>query len=673
MFLPAAHCLFLVAIGGTAVVTDSVAIGLGLAPVYALGVLAVRRGWAIPAWVETVAALALVPPAWLFARAKGDADLIAFQYWMTVLLVVRAWKRLERRDYVFSLCMAAGIFTQIGKVYSDLPILFLTLLNLLLAPHALHEVMVRFHQSARPASLKTGALRRVTALGGVSAGLAAVMTGVFLLLPRGGQSTALRQELASMQSGFSDNVSLGTFSSIKQNHQIAMRVATARPGMWRCSVMDLYRGGTWHPSGAQYRWRKGGEPTSARPGISPDRHRVEILNLGLVNYRFFSRGDVVDIQRIRAPEIIWINDLNGTLGTRLTDVRLQRSAEYEIETVEGEYFGVTELTGRRWALPWGGGTIPENELYLQVPEDVSSAVRELAARLTGDAATVAERVAAVEDYLRANMTYSLTDLDSGDMAPLDYFLFQQRSGHCEYFATAMAMLLRCAGVHTRTVQGFGPGILVDDYYVVRMSDAHLWVDVFYPGQGWRSHDPTPVMASSLEAAAMLGTWFDRLQIKWLTYVMDYDGGLSFEWLAGLSSLFHRQSQGGSRPEMDPGSWHMREALIIGLTVCGVALLAWLLRCGCRRIQRRGGRAGDEIPRWFVRYRHALSRCGYGEGDTLTAHELLQQVSQDSAIEEDAQMLTELYCRVRYRGDVLGKVDLDKAEAASRRIAGRVRR
>src|SRR5204862_3418675 len=78
-------------------------------------------------------------------------------------------------------------------------------------------------------------------------------------------------------------------------------------------------------------------------------------------------------------------------------------------------------------------------------------------------------------------------------APLADFLLRERVGYCQQFSGAMALLLRMGGVPARVAAGFSPGSLDRDRreYVVRDMDAHSWVEVFFPGIGWVTRDPTP--------------------------------------------------------------------------------------------------------------------------------------------------------------------------------------
>ncbi|MCL6457509.1 MAG: DUF3488 and transglutaminase-like domain-containing protein [Gorillibacterium sp.] len=158
--------------------------------------------------------------------------------------------------------------------------------------------------------------------------------------------------------------------------------------------------------------------------------------------------------------------------------------------------------------------------YLSLPASVPDRVKELAASITAGAANPYDKATAIAAFLQANYTYSL---DKAKVAPVgrdfaDYFLFESKNGYCDYFSTAMVVLLRSSGIPARWVKGFAPGEITspisgqstrttiaafsstDDsanYSVtVRNSDAHSWVEVYFPQVGWISFDPTPTQGVS---------------------------------------------------------------------------------------------------------------------------------------------------------------------------------
>jgi len=122
-------------------------------------------------------------------------------------------------------------------------------------------------------------------------------------------------------------------------------------------------------------------------------------------------------------------------------------------------------------------------------------IKTLADQVTANLTNNYDRAAAIESYLRSNYSYTLTPPvpKDGTTDPIGAFLFDSKQGYCEYFATAMGDMLRAEGIPTRLVNGYGPGTYDNKIkqYVVKESDAHTWVEAFFPGYGWIPFEPTP--------------------------------------------------------------------------------------------------------------------------------------------------------------------------------------
>ena len=130
--------------------------------------------------------------------------------------------------------------------------------------------------------------------------------------------------------------------------------------------------------------------------------------------------------------------------------------------------------------------------YLQLPPDLSAQIGDLARKITIGSETPYEKADAVTNYLRNSITYSETFTTPPDgIDPLDWFLFNTRSGFCNYYATAEVILLRSVGVPARMVVGFAQGESEPpDMYTVLEKDAHAWPEVYFPGVGWVEFEPT---------------------------------------------------------------------------------------------------------------------------------------------------------------------------------------
>src|SRR5690606_29937901 len=183
------------------------------------------------------------------------------------------------------------------------------------------------------------------------------------------------------------------------------------------------------------------------------------------------------------------------------------------------------------------GYVPADRFYLQIPR-LDPRIVELADSLTEGLDNRYDRAVAIERYLR---TFGYTrDLPATRAeTTLEHFLFERREGHCEYFSTAMVVLLRAVGIHARNVNGFmgGQWSQFGDYLVVTQNEAHSWVEVWFPGYGWVTFDPTPPGGPGTEAAT---SWmwpgrifFDGLQHRWNKWVLDYDMDSQLGIFSGL--------------------------------------------------------------------------------------------------------------------------------------------
>lgn len=257
---------------------------------------------------------------------------------------------------------------------------------------------------------------------------------------------------------------------------------------------------------------------------------------------------------------------------------------------------------------------PQLAPYLVLPP-MSPRMHRLADSLRWGTASRLEQVRAVQRHLLA-FSYSLDLPASRAETSLEHFLFTRRAGHCEYFSTAMAVLLRAQGIPTRNVTGFLGGDWNEGagYLRVTENDAHSWVEAWFPGAGWVPFDPTP---PSREGVVQRGTgsawggpfrfWFDGVEYRWHRWVIDYNLDRQLAVFRGIGDLFSRGrgaapdasgsrgAGGGSSPGAVP--W-----IVLAVVAGGGAV--WLLR-------RRGERLPPEA-RAYVALRRAYARAGIGD-------------------------------------------------------------
>ncbi|HQU86657.1 MAG TPA: transglutaminase domain-containing protein, partial [Pyrinomonadaceae bacterium] len=167
--------------------------------------------------------------------------------------------------------------------------------------------------------------------------------------------------------------------------------------------------------------------------------------------------------------------------------------------------------------------------YLQLPQ-IDARIPKLAEDITKNFNNRYDKAKAVEEYLQTQLNYTL-DLKVGGDEPLADFLFNVREGHCEYFASSMAIMLRTQGIATRIVNGFQQGEYNEtaDIYVVKQRNAHSWVEVYFPSENvWVPFDPTPFAGQNLEANSSTGilgkfnNYIEALETFWIEYFVGYD-------------------------------------------------------------------------------------------------------------------------------------------------------
>ncbi len=131
--------------------------------------------------------------------------------------------------------------------------------------------------------------------------------------------------------------------------------------------------------------------------------------------------------------------------------------------------------------------------YLQLPEDLDSRIIELSQQVSGSYKSQFDKALALEKHLRENYQYSLSSVyQSQKNTPLDEFLFESKKGHCEYFASALSIMLRSIDIPSRLVTGFSASQQnpLTGYYEVYALDAHAWVEAYVDELGWVLLEPT---------------------------------------------------------------------------------------------------------------------------------------------------------------------------------------
>lgn len=308
---------------------------------------------------------------------------------------------------------------------------------------------------------------------------------------------------------------------------------------------------------------------------------------------------------------------------------------------------------------------PGYDVYLQVAPEVTDRVRQKALELTAGLESDFDKAVAIESWLQESFDYTLELESPRGKEPIDFFLFQRQKGHCEYFSSAMAVMLRVAGVPTRNVNGFlgGEWNEYSDYIAVRAGDAHSWVEVYLGDAGWVTFDPTP--AGSVDqlgrggggAFDKLRRLADVLRFQWFKWVIDYDLARQLKALRNIGKFF-RGGAGrvfGDRWQGLSGWIRDHKAAAAGGLA---ALAAGIIGLVLWRRRRAGGsgasgtrrRDRDPIALAYQRAHRLLARRGFGKSEFETPREHARALRESGA--PGAQTLadiTELYYAAEYGG------------------------
>lgn len=461
-----------------------------------------------------VAALALAARAVWVALVEPSGVILPM---VDLLLFLMCGEAIRRRDAtsdarLFSLSLAllvAAAAYRPGPAFAPAFLAFIVLATTALATGHVRR-QAELH-GARPPHLGTPFLLRI---GLFSVVAVAVGLLVFAVFPRHARGWAGRPpEPARTVVGFSDEVGIGAHgATLESDPTVVLRVEfpDGRPDdvplYWRGRSYDRFDGRTWSRSTLP----RPLPPLRPRGG---ERLRQRIHATPLPTPVVFGLAMPVEA-RPRARLTIY-RDEHGDLRYAGRGVVPAYEITSRIDRPAAESLRELPL-----AVPPGGAW------FLQLPP-ISARVRALADSVTAGAAGAYERAAALERWLRSEFTYTLELPATAGQATLDHFLFERRAGHCEYFSTAMVVLLRAVGVPARNVNGFlgGQWNPYGDYLVVTQNEAHSWVEVWFPGEGWLTFDPTPSAGPAQRiAAGRLSVWrrmLDGMTFRWGAWILDY--------------------------------------------------------------------------------------------------------------------------------------------------------
>jgi transglutaminase-like putative cysteine protease len=400
-------------------------------------------------------------------------------------------------------------------------------------------------------------------------GVALAMLGAFLFFvffPRLSWNVAARgggPGFGPAITGFAEGLRLGGSGLLKSNPRVVFRArldpdpeVELLDGYWVGRRFDTFDGVQWSSSGRTGMATR--QVVLGRPDPGMVRQEISLLPA------YGSRTLVA----LDTPILFSDAEMHQPTFTVRTDLIASGDREVRLagtsENVSYRAFSVVSL--------WSRATLGQEERQrrLQLPASLDPRIPELAEQLAENAGTDLAVARQLERGLKTQYGYTL-QLPGGVKDPLADFLFDRRAGHCEDFATALAVLLRTRGIPSRVVVGFNGGERAAGEYLVRAGDAHAWVEADIEGTVVRL-DATPPQHRSAAGTGFLA-WalarWEALQIRWLDRVVEYSLtdqtrlARGFRWDAS-----NEGRTGGTRPGDQKG--------LVALAALGVALVIAVL-------------------------------------------------------------------------------------------------
>jgi transglutaminase-like putative cysteine protease len=302
--------------------------------------------------------------------------------------------------------------------------------------------------------------------------------------------------------GFSERVDFGSFGDVKLDETVVMRVIlkpdSARPLYLRGMTFNYFDSAAWYDTIKDTRriFRRTFE-FEREVSSKEDIYEAEIYLEPIDSDVIFTYKKPF---KIESQGYYMRRDSTGAFFMRQ---KKSKKFFYRLYSINESYTDNVHL-----------------EEFLQFPDELSS-VRELAGDITSLAIGDFENASRIRDYLMGNYEYSLsTPKPEQGVTAIEHFLFNSKKGYCEHFATAMTLMLRSTGIPARLVTGFLSGSKNDfgDYYLIRQSDAHSWVEAYIDGR-WQLFDPTPPVVISKRPAMLL--LLDMVNLNWYRYVVGF--------------------------------------------------------------------------------------------------------------------------------------------------------
>ena len=383
--------------------------------------------------------------------------------------------------------------------------------------------------------------------------VALVLTvGLFLVTPRVEAGLFGREERARSVTGLSETVRLGGGTSIYEDQRAVMRAAfpeepdgfymPADQLYWRVTTLSRFTGSEWSRVGLQSHYVPGiaslSGPTAAsaqfadkqteRPRRSGTRLVRQVIFVDDLPTSAMPCLDLVQSVQLpagaRRMSVHWGSDLDFTVQLEAPG---PRRLSYDVYS-EVARFTKEDLLGAGWDY---AASMPPHDLQLLTYHELLPETERIVEKVVRGKESPYEVMRALDAWLSGrDFQYTLNLPPLPARNGVDHFLTRTRRGHCELFASALALTARSRGIPARVVSGYRGGDFspVDRAYTIRASMAHLWVEAYFNGLGWVRFDPSPQTNLDSSRFGTLRAAVSRQVLRgkmfWYQSVMGFQGG-----------------------------------------------------------------------------------------------------------------------------------------------------
>ncbi len=512
---------------------------------------------------------------------------------------------------------------------------------------------------------------------------------LFFILPRvGGSGSGNNSNDLSAITGFSDSVRLGAIGRLKQNDEVVMRARLDKMSeenlkdlRWRGIALDTFDNKNWRKS----------KILDEKPNIKKEK---DFFVFGYSSTEEDITIQTIYLEPIDTPILFTLARpvaIQGNISNIYIDSEDSVSfSRNSFDRLNYKVFSDRSLPDTENLRADNANYKTDSQQYLQLPYDIDERISQLTKQITENSINRYDKSKAVEKYLQTKFGYSL-DMKAGGDQPVADFLFNVREGHCEYFATAMAIMLRTQGIATRIVNGFQQGEYNEtaDVFVIKQKDAHSWVEVYFPNKNvWVPFDPTPFAGQSnagISNSGIIGNfnkYIEALETFWIQYFVSYDNQEQRSLMRSFKNSFsdyqsktsiwlnearHQLSDWWKEVRGDKGLQTSAKAVAYGIgyllvAVFGIIFIVWLFRKIIKLAMWK------KILAWLkykneatiVEFYERMQKVLASKGFTRQSHQTPLEFAFALDMPEDVK-ITEKYNRVRFGEKNLSKVEAKEIE------------